>query len=130
MKLKRSKKSESKNLVTKEIPASSIALPKVDTIIKALTGLESDIDSLHQKVGDMKKQLNQKVLSEIDKLREKVIQMATKEAETINAEAREKARAEGQRIRTAGDVNLKDVQNKIDAKFNAVDQVVSIVLKA
>lgn len=130
MKLKRSKKSESKNLVTKEIPASSIALPKVDTIIKALTGLESDIDSLHQKVGDMKKQLNQKVLSEIDKLREKVIQMATKEAETINAEAREKARAEGQRITTAGDVNLKDVQNKIDAKFNAVDQVVSIVLKA
>jgi hypothetical protein len=31
----------------------------------------------------------------------------------------------------AGDVNLKDVQDKIDIKFNeAVDHVVSTVLKA
>ena len=57
--------------------------------------------------------------------------MATKEAESIISQAREKAQAEGQRISTAGDVNLKDVQDKIDAKFNeAVDHVVSTVLKA
>ena len=54
-----------------------------------------------------------------------------KEAEVIITESREKANSESQRIMTAGDLNLKDVQNKIDAKFNeAVDIVVSTVLKA
>ena len=53
------------------------------------------------------------------------------EAEAIISEAKEKATSESQRILTSGDVNLKDVQTKIDTKFNeAVDHVVSTVLKA
>ncbi len=130
MKLRGSKKNKQKEIaVTKEIPDTTPG--KVDTIIKALSALESDIDSQNEKLADMKKQLNQRAQKEIDQLNEKVIQMATKEAEAIIAETREKAKSESQRIMTAGDLNLKDVQNKIDAKFTeAIDNVVSTVLKA
>ncbi len=129
MKLKGSKNSQ--KTLAKEIPASTAAPGTVDKIIKALSGLESDIDSLNENLADMKKQLNKIAQKEIDKLREHVIQMATKEAEVIISEAKEKAKSESQRILTSGDVNLKDVQNKIDTKFNeAVDHVVSTVLKA
>ena len=132
MKLKKSKKTDSKKSApAKEIPAITAAPGKVDTIIKALSGLESNIDSLNEKLSDMKKELDQKAQKEIDKLKEEVTQMATKEAEVIITESREKANSESQRIMTAGDLNLKDVQNKIDAKFNeAVILVVSTVLKA
>ncbi len=130
MKFKGSKKSTS-NTIAKEIPATSVAPGTVDKIIKALSGLESDIDSLNENLADMKKQLNQKAQKEIDQLKDQISQMATKEAETIISEAREKAKSEAQRILTSGDVNLKDVQNKIDTKFDeAVDHVVSTVLKA
>ena len=132
MKLKKSKKSDSKKSPPpKDIPAVTAAPGKVDTIIKALSGLESNIDSLNEKLADMKKELNQKAQREIDKLQEEVTKMATKEAEVIITESREKANSESQRIMTTGDLNLKDVQNKIDSKFNeAVDHVVSTVLKA
>ena len=131
MKLKGSKSEGKKSSPEKEIPASTATPGKVDSIIKALSGLESDIDSLNENLADMKKQLNQKSQKEIEKLKDQVIEMATKEADQIISEAKEKAQSESQRIMTAGDVNLKDVQNKIDTKFNdAVDHVVSTVLKA
>jgi V/A-type H+/Na+-transporting ATPase subunit G/H len=130
LKIKGSKKIATKT-ITKEILSTSVAPGTVDKIIKALSGLESNIDSLNENLADMKKQLNQRTQKEIAQLREQVIQMATKEAETIIFDTREKAKSESQRILTAGDMNLKDVQNKIDTKFNeAVDHVVSTLLKA
>lgn len=130
MKLKGSKKKAPKT-ITKEILSTSVSPGTVDKIIVALSGLESDIDSLNETLGDMKKQLNQKAQKEIDRSLEQVIQMATKEAESIISDASEKAKSESQRILAAGDLNLKDVQDKIDTKFNeAVDHVVSTVLKA
>jgi V/A-type H+/Na+-transporting ATPase subunit G/H len=130
LKIKGSKKTAQKT-ITKEILSTSVEPGTVDKIIKALSGLESNLDSLNENLVDMKKQLNQKALKEIDQLREQVIQMATKEAESIISEASEKAKSESQRILTAGDMHLKDVQNKIDTKFNeAVEHVVSTVLKA
>ncbi|MGI0064181.1 MAG: hypothetical protein ACREAL_04850 [Nitrosopumilaceae archaeon] len=130
MKFKGSKKVAPKT-ITEEILSTSVSPGTVDKIIKALSGLESNIDSLNENLADMKKQLNQKAQKEIDQLREQVIQMATKEAETIIFDTREKAKSESQRILTAGDMHLKDVQNKIDTKFNeAVDHVMSTVLKA
>jgi len=130
LKSKGTKKPATKT-ISKEIPATSVSPGTVDKIIKALSGLESDIDSLNEKLADMKRQLNQKAKKEIDQLLMQVVQMATKEAETIISEARDKAKSESQRILAAGDVNLKDVQDKIDIKFNeAVDHVVSTVLKA
>ena len=131
MKLKRSKSSPEEIAITKDYPTSTAAPAKVDTIIKTLSALESDIDSLGQNLADMKKQLNQKAQREIEKLTEQVSQMATNEAEAMISEAREKAKSESQRILTTADINLKDVQNKIDSKFNeTVEVVVSTVLKA
>lgn len=50
---------------------ADVAESKVTGIIKSLNGLEDDLDSLTGKVGDMKKQLSVKTLSEIDTLLEK-----------------------------------------------------------
>ncbi len=47
-----------------------------------------------------------------------VTQIATKEAETIISEAKEKATSESQRILTTGDLNLKDVQTKINTSVS------------
>ena len=128
MKLKNSKKSK---VITKEGSPPSAAPGSVDKILKSLVGLESDIDSLNEKLADMKKQLNLKTQKEISLLNEEVTKKATSEAELIISEAKEKAKSESQRILTNADMNLKDVQNKIDAKFNeAVEHVVSTVLKA
>ena len=67
---------------------------KVTGIIQSLNGLEDDLDSLTGKVGDMKKQLTVKTLSEIDTLLEKTREMAMKEAEVIINAAKEKANIE------------------------------------
>ena len=77
---------------------ADVAESKVTGIIKSLNGLEDDIDSLTGKVGDMKKQLNVKTLSEIDTLLEKTREMATKEAEVIINAAKEKANSESAKI--------------------------------
>ena len=52
---------------------ADVAESKVTGIIKSLNGLEDDLDSLTGKVGDMKKQLNVKTLSESDEHRRNFI---------------------------------------------------------
>ena len=110
---------------------SSVPESKVTGIIKSLSHLEDDMDSLNTKAGDMKKQLNVKALSEIDSLLEKTRQMATKEAEVIINASKEKATAESAKIAQEGEAKLSELQSKIDAGFDeAVKNVVSTVLKA
>lgn len=58
---------------------ADVAESKVTEIIKTLNVLEGNLDSLTGKVGDMKKQLTVKTLSEIDLLLEKTRAMAIKE---------------------------------------------------
>ena len=104
---------------------------KVTGIIKSLSSLENDLDSLNGKVADMKKQLNVKALGEIDTLLEKTREMATKEAEVIINASKEKATAESVKIAQQGDAKLSEIQSNIDANFDeAVKYVVSTVLKA
>ena len=108
-----------------------MAESKVTGIIKSLNGLEDDLDSLNSKVGDMKKQLSVKAITEIDNLLEKTREMATKEAEIIINASKDKATAESAKIVQEGDVKLSEIQSKIDANFDeAVKHVVSTVLKA
>jgi V/A-type H+-transporting ATPase subunit G/H len=110
---------------------SSMAESKVTGIIKSLNALEDDLDSLNSKVGDMKKQLSVKAITEIDNLLEKTREMATKEAEIIINASKDKATAESAKIVQEGDVKLSEIQSKIDANFDeAVKHVVSTVLKA
>ena len=110
---------------------STMAESKVSEIVKSLSALEDDLDSLNSKVADMKKQLSVKAQTEIDTLLEKTREMATKEAEIIINAAKEKATAESAKISQEGDAKLAEIQSTVDANFDeAVKHVVSTVLKA
>ena len=110
---------------------SNVSASKVDGIIKALSGLEDDIDSLNSKTADMKKNLESKAQKEIEKLLEETRQMATKEAENIISKARDKAKSESETILKTGNDSVSKIKAKIDEKFDeSVDTVVSTVLKA
>ena len=109
---------------------STMAESKVSEIVKSLSSLEDDLDSLNSKVADMKKQLSVKAHTEIDALLEKTREMATKEAEIIINAAKEKATAESSKISQEGDTKLAEIQSTVDANFDeAVKHVVSTVLK-
>ena len=110
---------------------ADVAKSKVTGIIKSLNVLEGDLDSLTDKVGDVKKQLNVKTLSEIDTLLEKTREMATKEAEVIINAAKEKANAESVKIAQDGDSKLAEIESNTNANFDdMVKYVVSTILKA
>ena len=110
---------------------SNVSESKVSGIVKALSGLEDDLDSLNSKLADMKKNLSIKAQNEIDQLMEKSREMATKEAETVINQAKERAQAESTKILEDGADKLKEVKSQIDASFDdAVKHVVSTVLKA
>ena len=110
---------------------ADVAKSKVTGIIKSLNVLEGDLDSLTDKVGDVKKQLNVKTLSEIDTLLEKTREMATTEAEVIINAAKEKANAESVKIVQDGDSKLAEIESNTNANFDdMVKYVVSTILKA
>ena len=103
----------------------------VDGIIKALSNLESDIDSLNLKLEDMKKQLNSKAQKEIDNLMIKTKEIATKEAESIISESKSKAQTESEKIHQKGEEKLTEIQKNIESNFDsAVDDAISSILKA
>ena len=110
---------------------SDLAESKVTGIIKNLNVLEDDLDSLTDKVGDMKKQLNVKTLSEIDALLEKTREMATKEAEVIINAAKENANSESTKIAQEGESKLAEIELNVNSNFDdMVKHVVSTILKA
>lgn len=108
----------------------AVAESKVADIIKALGGLEDDLDSLDSKVADMKRQLAVRAQKEADALYESVREKASAEAEGIIGEAREKASAEAAKISKEADSRLEEIRASIDAGFDdAVSVVVSTVMK-
>ena len=110
---------------------TDVAESKVTGIIKTLNVLEDDLDSLTGKVGDMKKQLNVKTLTEIDTLLEKTREMATKEAEVIINAAKEKANTESAKIAQEGESKLSQIESNVNSNFDdMVKHVVSTILKA
>ena len=109
---------------------NGVAESKVGSIIKSLSMLEDDLDSLHSKASDMKKNLSIKAQSEIDRLLEEVHKMAAAEAEKIITEARAKAQSQAEKITQDGEERLKEIQTMVDANFDeAVEDVVSAVLE-
>ena len=110
---------------------STMAESKVAGIIKSLSGLEDDLDSLNNKVAEMRKQLSLKAQTKINNILEKTREMATKEAEVIINASKEKANAESAKIAQKGEAKLSEIKSSIDAGFDeAVRHVVSTVLKA
>ncbi len=109
---------------------SEVAVSKVEGIIKTLSELEENIDSLNEKVADMKKNLHTKVENEIETLREKIIEMATKESEFMISKTRDAASQEAKKILNDGEKSLAEIKTKISEKFDeAVDETVSSILK-
>ena len=97
---------------------ADVAESKVTGIIKILNVLEDDLDSLTGKVGDMKKQLNVKTLSEIDTLLGKTREMATKEAEVLINTSKEKANTESAKIAQKGDSKLAEIESNVNSNFD------------
>lgn len=110
--------------------AMAVAQSKVGTMIKALSGLEDDIDALDVSVADMKRQLLISTQKEIDALFEKTRDMANAEAESIIDTARTRAEADAKKITEEATSRLKDIQKDIDTNFDdAVKDVVATILK-
>ncbi|MGI0008895.1 MAG: hypothetical protein ACRD92_04665 [Nitrosopumilaceae archaeon] len=109
---------------------SEVAVSKVEGIIKTLSELEENIDSLNEKVADMKKKLHARVENEAENLREKVVEMVTKESESIISKTRDTANQDAKKILNNGEKNLAEIKTKISAKFDeAVEDTISSILK-
>ena len=109
---------------------SEVAVSKVEGIIKTLSELEENIDSLNEKVADMKKKLHARVENEVENLREKVVEMATKESESIISKTRDAANQDAKKILDAGEKSLSEIKTKISEKFDeAVEDTISSILK-
>ena len=110
--------------------ASVAAESNVSGIIKSLSALEDNLDSLGGKVGDMKKQLAARAQSQIESMMEKTREMASKEAEVIINESRAAAEAESKGITERGEARLAEIKSAVDDNFEgAVKDVVSTILK-
>ncbi len=109
----------------------SAAESRVTGIVKALSSLEGDIDSLNARISEVQKSINSATQSELATLRQKTREMATREAESIIDAAKSRAESEASQIAQAGQSRLSETRSKIDASFDeAVGIVVSTVLKA
>jgi len=109
----------------------SVAESKVTGIVKALSSLEDDIDSLNARVSEVQKSISSRTQSELDALGQKTREMATQEAESVISAARSRAESEAAQIAQAGESQLSETRSRIDASFDeAVEIVVSTVLKA
>jgi len=109
---------------------SEVAVSKVEGIIKTLSELEENIDSLNEKVADMKKKLHARVENEVENLREKVVEIATKEAESMISKTRDAANQDAKKILNDGEKSLAEIKTKINEKFDeAVEYTIASILK-
>jgi V/A-type H+/Na+-transporting ATPase subunit G/H len=102
-------------------------MSSVESIVSALSELESDIDGLSSKVDEMKKSLMVHSEQEISNIRERVIEIAKEEAEKIMNISKEEAEKESAKILEEADQNLTKVRTNIESSFN---ECVAIVLKS
>ena len=109
---------------------SEVSVSKVEGIIKTLSELEENIDSLNEKVADMKKKLHARVENEVENLREKVVEMATKEAGSMISKTRDAANQDAKKILNDGEKSLAEIKTKINEKFDeAVEYTIASILK-
>tara|TARA_Y100000590_G_scaffold174431_1_gene199464 strand:+ start:273 stop:602 length:330 start_codon:yes stop_codon:yes gene_type:complete len=104
---------------------------KVDGIIKSLSNLESEIESVNSSLADMKKILNSTAQKEIESLLEQTRKMANSEAENIISKSKSKAESESQKITKDGESKIAEIKQTIDSNFDsAVDNAVSTILNS
>jgi vacuolar-type H+-ATPase subunit H len=101
----------------------------VETIVSALSELESDIDGMYSRIEEMKRRIIAHSDEEIEKLKQQIITLANQEAKQIVDAARVEAEAESEEIGEIGRANLANIRKNIKASFDAtVDSIVQAVL--
>ena len=101
----------------------------VETIVSALSELESDIDGIYGRVEEMKRRIIARSDEEIEKLKQQIITLANEEAKQIVDSAKAEAEAESEEIGEIGRANLANIRKNIKASFDAtVDSIVQAVL--
>jgi F0F1-type ATP synthase membrane subunit b/b' len=101
----------------------------VESIVGALSELETDIDSLYSRVDEMKKRIMAHSNEEIEKLKQQIILLANEEARRIVDKAKAEADAESAEFSKQAEKSLAGIKKNVDSSFDrAVDGIVKTVL--
>jgi F0F1-type ATP synthase membrane subunit b/b' len=102
----------------------------VESIIKALSELEKDIDIISSKVEELKKRMINQSHEEIGKLKQQIISTAQEEAEKIIDKAKAEAEEESVVITKESEENLARIRKNIDFLSDIiVDKIVKMIVK-
>ena len=102
-------------------------MSSVESIVNALSELESEIESLTSKMDEKKKNLMVHSEQEISNIRERVIEIAKEQAGKILNVSKDEAEKESAKILEDAEQNLIKVKSNIESSF---DRCVDIVLKS
>ena len=102
----------------------------VESIIKALSELEKDIDMISSKVEELKKRMINQSHEEVGKLKQQIISTAQEEAKKIIDKAKTEAEAESVVITKESEENLARIRKNIDSLSDTiVDKIVKMIIK-
>jgi F0F1-type ATP synthase membrane subunit b/b' len=102
----------------------------VESIIKALSELESDIDAISSRVEELKKRMINQSHEEIEKLKQQIISTAQEEAKKIVDKAKIDAEAESMVITKESEENLARIKKNIESLSDTiVDRIVKMLVK-
>ena len=108
---------------------ATVSHSAVDSIIGALSQLETEIDGMNARVDEMKRRILAHSNEQVEKLKQQIIAVANEEAKKIVDGARAEADAESSQIMKEAEKNLASIKKNIDASFDkAVDSIVKTVL--
>jgi flagellar biosynthesis/type III secretory pathway protein FliH len=102
----------------------------VESIVKALTELEHDIDLVNIKVEELKKRMINWSHDEIEKLKQQIISAAKEEAEQITNNAKKEAEEESVVITKESEENLSKIRKNIESLSDTIaDKIVKLIIK-
>ena len=102
----------------------------VESIIKALSELEKDIDMISSKVEELKKLMINQSHEEVGKLKQQIISTAQEEAKKIINKAKAEAEEESVVITKESEENLARIRKNIDSLSDIiVDKIVKMIIK-
>jgi V/A-type H+/Na+-transporting ATPase subunit G/H len=102
----------------------------VESIVKALSELEGDIDIVNSKVEELKKRMVNWSHDEIEKLKQQIISAAQEEAKQITNKAKTEAEAESVIISKESIENLSRIRKNIDSLSDTIaDKIVKMTVR-
>jgi F0F1-type ATP synthase membrane subunit b/b' len=102
----------------------------VESIVKALSELERDIDVVNFKVEELKKRMINWSHGEIEKLKQQIITAAKGEAERITDTAKKEAEEESVIITKESEENLSRIRKNIESLSDTItEKIVKMIVK-